>query len=318
MTYSWHRWLLVGALCCGYSAAAAWTIQDEAHTDKPGRAITFRYDDRIQAQFIYGEGQLKPYLAVFDRDGRRLTNPGIDAKGKPRGRFPHHRGIFIGWNHIHSDLGRDDLWHLRSGETMKLVSIETDEATSESAELEVLIHWNSAQAEGDARDGLLIQERRRIQLSRKDDQLRIDHVSELNAVRDARLSGDLQHAGLHFRADADVDAVRDQTRYLWSPADLPPGNGRVIHDQLEWVHFRFPLHGYWYAITQMNHPANQATELSWRDYGRFGFFRTAELKAGESLVFSGRFLVERLSDHGDDEQIHRAATASYEQYLRVR
>jgi hypothetical protein len=43
----------------------------------------------------------------------------------------------------------------------------------------------------------------------------------------------------------------------------------------------------------MNAPSNPVEELSWRDYGRFGYFFKRTLAAGETLDLDYRFLVER-------------------------
>ncbi len=283
-----------------------WSVEDREHDDGPGRVIEVKQGETRVAALIYGEGQLKPYLAVYDNDGRRISNPGISPDGDTRGRFPHHRGIFIGWNHLDSNLGRDDLWHLRSGESMTLASINAAESSETGAQLDVTIHWISRQRDDD-QDGLLLTERRRFHIAREEGRTWIDQHSELVAARDLRLGGDLQHAGLHFRADADVDSVRRQTQYLWSPADLPAGNGRIVSDSLQWVNFRFPLHEQWYSVTQLNHPVNHATELSWRDYGRFGFFFTDALKAGETRVVAGRFIFDERAEKGDNEPIRQRA-----------
>lgn len=294
-------------LALGGSSAWAWTLDERAHETLPGQTIEIRHDGELVAELIHGTGQAKPYLGVYDRAERRLTNPGLEADGERRGRFPHHRGIFIGWNHIDSDLGRDDLWHLNRGERMEVVSITGLATTADSATLECLIHWFSSQTDGDEQGGLLVAERRTLVVSRDGGRTQIDQHSELTAARDLRLGGDLQHAGLHFRADAAVDEVRGDTRYLWAPAELAPGNGRVISSELEWVNFRFPLHGQWYSVTQLNRPENRATELSWRDYGRFGFFFQDDLKKGESRSFQGRFLIGEGSDAGDDEAVRATA-----------
>lgn len=308
----------VFAIVACASPAEDWTIEDRANDELPGRIIDIRHDGERVAGFVYGdraEGQIKPYLSIYDKKGQRITNPGIDSEGDSRGRFPHHRGIFIGWNQIQSDLGSDDLWHLRSDEGMELVSIENKEATADGAKLELLIHWLSADRAGD-RGGLLIEERRTIEITRDGNRTVVDHRSDMKAVRDLILGGDLQHAGLHFRADAEVDEVRDETRYLWSPADLPPSGGRIISDTLHWVNFRFPLHENWYSVTQLNVPENRSTELSWRDYGRFGFFFNDELETGEVRTMKGRFLIEERDESGDDDAIRRQANNDYRAYTR--
>jgi hypothetical protein len=302
-------------LAFGVSSAWAWTIDDRAN-NFPGQTIEIRHDGRLVAELVHGDGQFKPYVSVYDEGERRLTNPGMDADGELLGRFPHHRGIFIGWNHIDSDLGRDDLWHLRRGEQMRVVAVESRTTTAQAATLELSIHWFSSRTEGDEQGGLLVAERRTLVVSRNDGRTQIDQHSELTAARDLRLGGDLQHAGLHFRADAAVDEVRGETRYLWAPAELAPGNGRIISPELEWVNFRFPLHGQWYSVTQLNRPENRVTELSWRDYGRFGFFFQDDLKAGESRSFHVRFLIDEGPAVGEDGAIRAAAHRDQQVFLQ--
>ncbi|MDE0840467.1 MAG: hypothetical protein OSB41_15645, partial [Kiritimatiellae bacterium] len=48
------------------------------------------------AHFVFGEGQKKPFLHVYGKEGELLTNPGVGPDGKDTGRYPHHRGIYIG------------------------------------------------------------------------------------------------------------------------------------------------------------------------------------------------------------------------------
>lgn len=307
------KWILGFALGV-LPATAAWTIDERAEGDLPGRALEIRRDGQLVAALIYGDGQIKPYLAVYDSEERRLTNPGMESDGESRGRFPHHRGIFIGWNRVASDLGRDDLWHFRGDERMEVASVARRDGGEDSATLEVVIHWRSANR-GDESEGLLLKENRRFVVSRDDGRTRIDQRSELTAARDLTLGGDLQHAGLHFRADAEVVGVGGETRYLWAPAELPAGNGRIVSDDLEWVNFRFPLHGQWYSVTQLNRPENRVTELSWRDYGRFGFFFSGELEAGESRVVAARFVIGEAPAPGADEAVRATADADAAAYL---
>jgi hypothetical protein len=303
---------LLGLSLTASSVDSAWTIERGPAKGLPGEYILVLLDDRKVAEFIFGEGQFKPYLGLFTADGQRLTNSGMDSAGQTRGRFPHHRGIFIGWNRVESDLGRDDLWHDR-GAPMLVDSVETMVFEDSSVRIIANIFWFSKIIDEGQRK-VLIEEKRIIHIATQGDRLVIDHHSELRAARDLQLNGDLQHAGLHFRAEAAVDEVRDQTLYLWSPAEIPGGNGRIVSDQLEWVNFRFPLEGRWYSVTQLNHPENGTTELSWRDYGRFGFFRKASLKAGEALNFKARFWVEELAGPGDDSELRIRAENDYDAF----
>jgi len=296
-------------LCAGITAAllfagaslmaeGGWTVVDRENDELPGRRVDIRQGGHRVASLIYGEGQFKPYLAVYDEDGERLTNPGLDKEGAMAGLFPHHRGIFIGWNHIDSELGRDDLWHLREGEHMRLVSIDTAEGDEHAARLVATIEWLSKKADADGSRVLLV-ETRRFQVNRDDGRTRIDTDSTLLAARDLRLGGDLQHAGIHFRADNAVNARKGDTSYLWEPADAPDHGGKVVSTELKWVQFLFPLGERWYAVTQINPPGTPVEELSWRDYGRFGFFFTRRLEKDQQVACAYRFIVERAEAPAD-------------------
>src|SRR5258706_7191132 len=94
-----------GTLC-----AAEWKAVKGNNDDLPGQNVTVTQDGKLVARFVYGEGQYVPYLAVYDDQGRLLTNAGLDKTGKTVGIEPHHRGIFIGWQSVKTDLGTVNLW----------------------------------------------------------------------------------------------------------------------------------------------------------------------------------------------------------------
>src|SRR5688572_19093796 len=98
-------------LCLAQTAFSAWTTREEAGTPS-GKHIEVLNDGKPVGRFVYGEGQLKPFLHLYGKDGELLTEWSADQQ------FPHHRGIYIGWNKIESDVGSSDLWHLRNGEKM--------------------------------------------------------------------------------------------------------------------------------------------------------------------------------------------------------
>src|SRR5262249_33208328 len=57
----------------------------------------------------------KPYPHVLDASGAtRLTNG-------PDGKYPHHRGIFFGYNQISYQGRKADVWHCRGGESQRSV-----------------------------------------------------------------------------------------------------------------------------------------------------------------------------------------------------
>src|SRR4051812_47871639 len=77
-------------------SAAEWKAAKGNNDDLPGQNVTVTRDGKLVARFIYGEGQYVPYLALYDDQGRLLTNAGLDKTGNTVGIEPHHRGIFIG------------------------------------------------------------------------------------------------------------------------------------------------------------------------------------------------------------------------------
>jgi len=136
--------LLAAALS---EARAAWTLTEGTNNGGPGSAVEVKLDDKLSARFVHGAGQFKPYLHVFGEDGKLLTNAGLDASGKADGLFPHHRGIYIGWNKITSDLGAFDLWHFNNGGKMNVAKFEKLEGGRDAATLVATIEWRGGKKE---------------------------------------------------------------------------------------------------------------------------------------------------------------------------
>ena len=327
-----------------HAAASGWKITKGNNDDLPGQNITVTHEGKIVARLIYGEGQVLPYVAVYDQAGRRLTNPGLDKDGKTVGIEPHHRGIFIGWSQIKSDLGVASLWGLGgSGKankdapsSMRLVEIERIATDKDSATIVARIEWRAPTKDA-AGSNLLITETRTVRVSRPAAGVaaQVDTAFRLQAARDLLLGGDVQHAGIHLRVDQAVVARADDTSYLWAPSSAPTAGkgysktakgqaGSVVGKDLKWGEFLFPLHDRWYSALQMNAPQNPVEEFSTREYGRFGFFFKRDLKKDESLELKYRFLVREAAAPAaapkrSAEQIAQArqdADAAYARFLR--
>lgn len=310
----------VGIAIGGYCTAAVgadWSITEGPNSGGPGQQVLVSAQGKPVARFVHGEGQFKPYLHVYGQEGQLLTNAGLDPAGKPAGKFPHHRGIFIGWNKITSDLGSFDLWHFNNGGKMEfsrfemLNRTEILKSTYSDATIVALITWRGGKKDAEGSD-LLLNERRTLKISRPEGRrTQIDARFELTAARDLRLDGDLQHAGIHFRAADEVATRNLETAYVSDPEDKetkgrnwqpgPPKKDKdgkeaapsnVKTGDLNWCRLIFPIGERWYAATELNAPSNPIEELSWRDYGRFGFFFKKSLKKGEKLAVDYRFLVE--------------------------
>ena len=99
--------------------ADPWSIERISNPDGPGTWLQIQANQNPVAAWAFGKGQFKPYLHVFGPGGIRLTNSGLDQAGRKSGTFGHHRGIFIGWNRIQSELGTRDLWHMTKGTRME-------------------------------------------------------------------------------------------------------------------------------------------------------------------------------------------------------
>jgi len=277
--------------------AAGWTFAERSNPDGPGKQSLIEHDGKPVAAFIHGDGQFKPYLHVYGAEGELLTNAGLDKDGKASGKFPHHRGIYIGWNQIKSDLGGMeagtkpfDLWHFNNGGRMEVQKIERLDTGRDSVGFTATIVWRGGKKDTSGSD-LLLTETRTHNISRPGGRTQVNAHFVLKAARDLRLDGDLQHAGIHFRASNEVAERAGETVYVWEP-DLPGPGGKVPSKELKWCRLQFPIGQRWYAATELNPPGNPVEELSWRDYGRFGFFFKKSMTNGETLALDYRFLIE--------------------------
>ena len=74
----------------------------------------------------------------------------------------------------------------------------------------------------------------------------------------------------------------------------------------------------------MNSPKNGVKELSWRDYGRFGYFLPKSLKKGEPFNLKFRFAIEEVDAPANapkqsEEQIKKSqkkCVRRYELFLK--
>ncbi|MGV3771631.1 MAG: DUF6807 family protein [Verrucomicrobiales bacterium] len=306
-------------LVVGFVPTTSADIRIEGRDFAPGQTkVEVNIQGKPGASFVYGEKEMKPYLNVHAPDGTLLTEWNA---AQP---FPHHRGIYIGWNKISSDLGSFDLWHFNNGGEMRVKTISTrsysNSGNKDKAVIEAGIEWR-AKPEGESESKILLTERRTMAITPMGEETQVDISFKLKAARDLTLGGDLQHSGVHFRASHTVAEREKETSYLWEPSVKGPG-GKAKSDQFKWVRFFFPIGDKWYSATQHNHPQNPVEELSWRNYGRFGFFFPTQLKKDQELELKYRFIVSPVEKpeadkHSEEElKAYKAATdASYHQYI---
>lgn len=200
----------------------------------------------------------------------------------PGGLFPHHRGIFVGWNKIRHDGKSHDLWHVRNTE-QRNVSVEHG-ADESGAFVRATIDWNGSDGE------TLIRETRTYRVVADESaHAVIDLTSDLKAVAgDLVLDGDPEHAGVQFRPSQKV-AENKSARYIFPTPDADPKKDL----DLPWVACHFEIDGTTWTVQHMNHPENPtgARWSAYRDYGRFGPFPVIELAGGETVELQFRFRI---------------------------
>jgi len=258
-----------------------------ALAEKPGESLDVLLDGRTVGRYMCAhdastpEKRLetyKPFLHVFDAEGRAPITNGAGAK-----LYPHHRGIFIGWTKLTLAGTRYDLWGMGGGDQVHRKFLHS-KAGPDQASFTSQVDWVDK-----AGRVLLAEERTMVFHRRPAPTLAlIDFTSRLKAVAgDLVLDGDVEHAGVHYRPHDDVD--RAATKYVFPKEGDDPKKDK----DLAWAAEQYALAGKTYGVQQMNHPANPK-DTAWsayRDYGRFGAFFRHELKAGETLACRYRFRV---------------------------
>jgi hypothetical protein len=228
----------------------------------------------------------KPYHHVFDPDGRQLITKGLG------GLYPHHRGIFFGYNRIQVEDNEYDVWHAVNGEHTEHVEFVQSFSGPVMGGHIVRIEWRG-------RDGLTFAEEvREIRVYKQpENESLIDFRSTLRSIDGTViLDGDLHHAGVHFRASQDVADHNERSRFMrpvqW--ADLPEDEEFGADELMDvpWNAFGFSIEDSRYTVAYMSHPGNPSgAEFSERLYGRFGEFFPYVLTPGNPLYIRYRFWV---------------------------
>ncbi|MEX2574519.1 MAG: DUF6807 family protein [Balneolaceae bacterium] len=229
----------------------------------------------------------KPYHHVFSPDGARHITKGVG------GRYSHHRGIFFGYNRVRFNDRELDIWHAEDGERPEHASINHEWTGPVFGGQEVIILWKDRVGDPFA------EEVRRLRVFRRSDSATmIDIRTVLTSLAGTvELDGDLQHAGVQFRAAQYVSDNMEQSQFLrpegWEeyPVDEEMGDPEQYTD-LPWNAFRFFVDGEPYTVGYFSHPDNpQGAEMSERLYGRFGEFVPAVIDEENPLVLRYRLYI---------------------------
>lgn len=238
----------------------------------------------------------KVYHHVYDPRGKRFVTKGAGGK------FPHHRGLFFGFNRIsYGDGKRADIWHCRNGESQahdRVVSTETGPVLGRHR-LEIL--WKGQDEKPFAK------ELREMTAYHVPGGTLIEFASQLNTlVGPVKLDGDPQHAGFQFRASQHVpDKTAKLTYYLrpdgkgtpgkfrnWS-SKSKAGDGNKEHVNLPWNALSFVIDDQRYTCCYIDRPQNpKEARFSERDYGRFGSYFEYQLTEETPLQLNYRIWLQ--------------------------
>ncbi|QDT72242.1 DUF6807 family protein [Lacipirellula limnantheis] len=243
----------------------------------------------------------KPYHQVFSPDGQTLLTKGTG------GLFPHHRGLFYGFNKISYGDGKQcDMWHCTGKTFQSHEEVIEQTADDDSASQVVAIDWHGQEGE------LFAHETREIEVRRtKHDSVdgwQIDFASHLETAdgKPIHLDGDPQHAGFQFRATQKVpDETAAETYYLRTDGRGQPGDYRnwdhenpaakenAENENRPWNAMSFVVDGQRFTVLYLDHPSNpKPARYSERDYGRFGSYFVADVTKDEPLDVKYRLWVQ--------------------------
>jgi hypothetical protein len=238
------------------------------------------------------EATYKPYHEFFASDGRTLITKGAG------GDFPHHRGLFVGWNQTRAAGKSYDFWHCRAGVHQQRIG-GSSRLTPCFAESVDFIEWRGAD------DRAIVLERRT---------LTTWCVSPLQTVFDLELGlasavggdvvldGDPQHAGVQLRLAQEVHDRATATVYALDPRAVDRGNDTWA--ECRFAQVRVEVGGHAVAVTHALDASWPADALySTRAYGRFGATTRIRLEPNRETILSTRLVL----DCGERDPERRAA-----------
>lgn len=218
----------------------------------------------------------KPWHQMFAADGRLLTK---DLGGL----YEHHRGLFLGWNHVQCGGRTFDFWHCRNGESQRVVEVR--QQPGPGGEQGIAIDWC------DAAGRPVLHERRTVVVRNlADGALGLRLTSELRAAGgDVQLGGDAQHAGCQFRAVQAFAAGAAKVTYV-RPTSAQGGEDDVW-THCPWIAAKLPFDRDPVVVLRAEHPDNPPAIWSTRPYGRFGAMCLAKVTKDAPLRLQFGYVV---------------------------
>lgn len=255
----------------------------------------------------------KPFHHVFDpSEGKTLLTNGAYSKPS-EGLFPHHRGLFFGFNKIsYGSKQTADIWH-------GIDNVFSQHEKMLGADVGRVLGRHRAEITWHGKDAAAFAtEDRELTVYAVPGGTLIDWSTILKTNGgEVKLDGDPQHAGFHFRAAQEVaaktqaeEALAKKENRKPKPADTyylrPDGKGKPGETRnwepkganpktvdLPWDAMSFVLGEKRYTVLRINHPDNpKESRGSERDYGRFGDYFEYTLTSDKPLRLRYRVWVQ--------------------------
>jgi len=228
---------------------------------------------------------MKVYHHVFDPTGKQLVTKG------PGGTFPHHRGLYFGFNRIsYGEKLTADTWHCNNGEFQSHEKVISSDVGPVLGRHVIEVAWHGKTGDVFAR------EQRELTAYNTAGGMLIEFATVLKSeVGPVKLDGDPQHAGFQFRAAQEVaEKTKGQTYYIRPDGKAKPGEfrnwpGQKEHANLPWHALSFVVAEQRYTCCYLDRPGNpKESRFSERDYGRFGSYFEYQLAADKPLRLNYR------------------------------
>jgi hypothetical protein len=247
---------------------------------RPVLRYMYAYDDSTKER---REITYKVYHHLYDPDGQFFVTKG------PGGLYPHHRGLYFGFNRISYDGKQADTWHCNKGEHQKHARFLASEAGAVLARHRLEIHWHGQDK------AVFAREERELTIDNVPGGQRVDFASRLYSTGSKiKLDGDPQHAGFQFRAAQEVaEKTGKQTYYLRPDGVGKPGETKQGGDY-PWKGMSFVIGGQRFTAAYLDRPANpKPAQYSEREYGRFGSYFVYELTPEKPLEIRYRLWLQK-------------------------
>lgn len=242
-----------------------------------GRPVWRRHDRFDPKDF---DATFKPYHDLFDPLGTTQITKGLG------GTYPHHRGLFVGWNKTEVGGKSLDFWHCTQGRHQ----VRVDGTTSlfpVVADSTDIVEWR------DTDEHPVVRETRKLSVwDTGDEQRVIDVEVTLDALGTTRihLDGDPQHAGCQVRLAEEVSTHQADTRYVRSAGAQDKGNDVWADCSFACIHAK--VGDVDCVVLHASHPSNKGPLVySTRSYGRLGSFQAFDLVPGSPVTLRYRLVI---------------------------